>query len=112
MMNPSHWRKKFERPSICMSRTKEGHTFESLGRIRSRIIRIRERRGLNLLLFETTLRSINQESPVSIRLLSQMGEREDNLSNAGVVGEITFNGFSLSKIKTQGLHITLKRRIQ
>ena len=67
--------------------------------------------GLNHLLFGEVHRNRNQESPVSIRLPSQMGEREDNLLNAGDE-EITSKGFSLSKVNAQGLHITFKRRIQ
>jgi len=47
MMNLRPWRKQLERPSVCMSRGKEGQTFINLGKIKGRTIRIRERRGLN-----------------------------------------------------------------
>ena len=74
---------------MCMRIVKERQTFISLGKTRSRTIRTRERRGLNHVLFEEVHRNKNQESPVSIRLPSQIGEREDNISNVGDVEEIT-----------------------
>ena len=112
MLNLRHWKYPSGRPSICTSRVKGRPTSEGRGKIRSRITRTRERRGLNHLLFGEAPRSRNQESPMSIRLPSLTGEREDNLSNFGDVEEITSKGFSLSRVRTQGLHITSKRRIQ
>jgi len=101
MMNPRHWRKQLGRPSICMSRAKEGQTFIDLGRIKGRTIRIRERRGLNHLLIGEVHSNQNRESSVSIRFLGQMGKGLDNLLSVGDVEEITFIGFVLGKVKVQ-----------
>jgi len=49
---------------------------------------------------------------VRIRLMSQMGERKDNLLNVEDAEAITSKDFSLNKVKAPGLHITSKRRIQ
>ena len=54
-----------------MSKVKEIHTSEDLGKIRSRIIRIKERRGLNHLLFGEIHFSKVKESPVTVWFLSR-----------------------------------------
>ena len=54
-----------------MRKVKERQTSEDLGKIRSRIIKIREIRGLNHLLFGEIHFSKDKESPVTVRFPSQ-----------------------------------------
>ena len=49
---------------------------------------------------------------MTVRFPSQREVGKGSLLNVGDVEEITSKGFSLSKVKAQGLHITFKRRIQ
>ena len=84
-----------------MRKVKEIQTSEDLGKIRSRTIRIKGRKGLNHLLFGEVHCSKDKESPMSIRSLSHMGKGKDNLLNVGDVEEITSKGFSLNKVKAQ-----------
>ena len=71
MMNPSPWRKQLERLSVCMSKEKEMPTSIDLRRIKGRTIKIRERRGLNHLLFREIHFNKDKESPVTVRFPSQ-----------------------------------------
>ena len=85
--------------SVCMSRVKGRLTSEGLGKIRSRITRIRKRRGLNNPHFKEIHFSKDKELQMTSWCPSRMGKREGNRLNVGDVEEITFKGFSLSKAR-------------
>ena len=82
-----------------MSIVKGELTFEGIGKIRSRITRIRERRGLNHPPFGEIHFSKDKESQMTSWCPSRMGKGEDNLLNVGDVEEITSKGFALNKAK-------------
>ena len=95
-----------------MRKVKERQTYEDIGKIRSRITRIIERRGLNHPPFGEIHFSKDKESKMTSWHPSRMEKREGNRLNVGDVEEITSKDFALSRVKAQGMHITSKRRIQ
>ena len=82
-----------------MSKVKGRPTFESRGRVRSRITRIRERKGLNHPPFGEIHSSKDKESQRTSWCPSQVRKEEGIRSNVGDVEEIISKGFSLSKEK-------------
>ena len=82
-----------------MSRVSGRTTSEGLGKIKSRITRIRERRGLNHPPFGEIHFGKDKESQTTSWCLSRMGKGEGSLLSVGDVEEITSKGSSLSKAK-------------
>ena len=96
-MNQRRWKWQLERLSICTSKEKGRPASESHGRVRSRITRIRERKGLDRPPFGETHSSKDKESQKTSWCPSEVRKEEGIRSNAGDVEEITSKGFSLSK---------------
>ena len=82
-----------------MSKVKGRPTSEGRGRVRSRITRIRERKGLNRPPFREIQSSKDKESQMTSWHPSRMRKREGSRLNVGDVEEMTSKGFVLSKAR-------------